>query len=104
MRTNNITYQLASQRCNACHVTKIWRKVITHEPPISDSTALAKHEGVNPYKHDWWDALDSVVIKETRQQGFKRPGVASITELKNRQAKLRREITWRETQLTDTKL
>jgi hypothetical protein len=66
--------------------------------------AIAKHEGVNPYKYDWWDGLDSGVIKEARQQGFKRPGLAGITELKNRQAKLRREITWLETQLTDTKL
>jgi hypothetical protein len=81
-----------------------------YQPPwgvgftIQELIAIAKHEGVNPYKYDWWDGLDSVVIKEARQQGFKRPGLAGITELKNRQAKLRRDISWLETQPISTEL
>lgn len=66
--------------------------------------AIARHEGKNPYIYDWWDGMDSVVIKEARQQAFKRPGLPGITELKNKQARLRKEIAWLETQLTDTKL
>jgi hypothetical protein len=59
--------------------------------------AVATHEGVNTHKYGWWNGLDSVVIKEARQQGFKRPGLARITELKHRQAKLRKELAWLET-------
>jgi hypothetical protein len=77
-----------------------WAVGLTNQEVI----AVAQHEGVNPYKYDWWDGLDSVVIKEARQQGFKRPGLASITELKHRQANLRREIAWLETQPTGTEL
>jgi hypothetical protein len=58
--------------------------------------AIAKHEGVNVHKYDCWGELDSVVIKEARQHGFKRPGLPGITELKHRQTKLRKEIAWSE--------
>jgi hypothetical protein len=133
MRKHNTTYQLISQRYDACHVTKVWRRVITgplteepyipehylelrkaelddldsqidamtNNPPYrpkwavgltnQEVIAIARHEGVNPYRYDWWDGLDSVVIKEARQGCFKRP-VPSITELKARQAKLRKEL------------
>jgi hypothetical protein len=60
--------------------------------------AGARHEDKNPYVYDWWDGLDSVVIKEARQQAFKRPGLASITELRCQQATLRKEIAWLEAQ------
>jgi hypothetical protein len=146
MQTHNTTYQLASQRRDASHVTKIWRRVasepetekpylpdhylelrkaelddldsqvqaMTDNPPYrpnwavgltnQEVIAIARHEGVNPYRYDWWDALDPVVIREARQQAFKRPGLESITELKYRQAKLRSEIAWLETQATGTML
>jgi hypothetical protein len=76
-----------------------WAVGLTNQEVI----ALARHEGVNPYKFDWWDGLDSVVIKEAKQGYFKRP-VPGITQLKQEQAKLRREIAWLATQPTDTKL
>jgi uncharacterized small protein (DUF1192 family) len=66
--------------------------------------AIARHEGKNPYIYDWWDGLDSVVIKEANQGHFKRLGLAGITDLKHRQAKLREEISWLEAQTTSTKL
>jgi hypothetical protein len=73
-------------------------------PTNQELIAIAMHEGVNPYRYDWWDGMDSKVIKEARQQAFKRPGSESITELRHKQAKLRREISWLATQPTDTKL
>jgi hypothetical protein len=66
--------------------------------------AIARHEGVNPYKYDWWDGMDSTVIKEARQGAFKRPGLEFITELRHQQATLRREIAWLEAQTTGTKV
>jgi uncharacterized small protein (DUF1192 family) len=48
--------------------------------------------------------MDSVIIKEARQQAFKRPGLTSVTELKYRQTALRREIAWLETQPILTEL
>jgi hypothetical protein len=133
MQNNNTAYKLVSQRRDACHVTKIWRKVIT-EPQAPDSylerkrqeleslneqieamtfnpiyrppwgvgfttqelISIARHEGVNPYRYDWWDGMDSVVIREARHQGFKSPGLAGITELKTKQTTLKREIAWLE--------
>ena len=77
-----------------------WAVGLTNQEVI----AVARHEGVNPYKFDWWDGLDSVVIKEARQQAFKRPGLESITTLKAKQARLRKEIAWLATQPTNTKL
>jgi hypothetical protein len=78
-----------------------WAVGPTHQEVI----AIARHEGLNPYSSlDWWDALDPVVIREARQQVFKRPGLESITELKYRQATLRRDIAWLETQATGTAL
>jgi hypothetical protein len=144
MQNHNTAYELISKRRNACHTTKIWRKIaqepeteesyipdwyleqrrqeldslneqieaMTDNPPYrpqwavgltnQEVIALARHEGVNPYVYDWWDGMDSVVIREARQQAFKRPGLESITELKHRQAKLRREIAWLATQPTAT--
>jgi hypothetical protein len=66
--------------------------------------AVARHEAKNPYVYDWWDGMDSVIIKEARQQAFKRPGLTSVTELKYRQTALRREIAWLETQPILTEL
>ena len=143
MRTNNSTYQVVSIKRDACHVTKVWRKItqkeepyipdhylelrkaelddlepqieaMTDNPPYrpkwavgltnQEVIAIARHEGVNPYKYDWWDGMDSVIIKEARQQAFKRPGLTSVTELKYRQTALRREIAWLETQPILTEL
>jgi len=41
MQTNNIKYELVSQRRDACHVTKVWRKILKDdelgvEPYIAD--------------------------------------------------------------------
>jgi hypothetical protein len=58
--------------------------------------SVARHEGVNPYKYDWWDGMDSVVIREARQQAFKRPGLEPITELRHKQAALRKEVAYLE--------
>jgi hypothetical protein len=131
-------YELVSIKRDACHVTKIWRKIFKDDEPEVDPSipdwsilkrqelaaldqqieamlsnpiyrppwavgfttqeliAIVRHEGVNPYRYDWWDRLDPVVIKEARQQRFKRAGLASITELKAKQATLKREIAWME--------
>jgi hypothetical protein len=136
MQTNNTAYELVSKRRDACHVTRIWRKVIIepqtepsyipdptlerkrqeleslneqieamtfnpiYRPPwgvgftTQELVSIARHEGKNPYVYDWWDALDSVVIKEAREGAFKRAGLPGITELKNQQARLRKEIAW----------
>jgi hypothetical protein len=141
MQRESNTYELVSIKRDACHVTKIWRKIApepeTEEPYIPDhypSTrsgqalelrkaelddleaqiqamtdnplyrpkwaidltnqeiiAVARHEGVNPYRYDWWDGMDSRVIKEAKQGYFKRP-VPSITELKHQQARLKKEL------------
>jgi hypothetical protein len=137
MQKNNTTYELVSQRRDACHVTKIWRKILKDDVPevepyipdwylearrrepeeldaqieamtynpiyrppwgvgftTQELIAIARHEGKNPYVYDWWDGLDSVVIKEARHQGFKRPGLPGITELKAKQTTPRKEIAW----------
>jgi hypothetical protein len=136
MQNKSSTYELVSQRRDACHVTKIWKRIApepdTEEPYIPDRylerkrqeldslneqieamtntcvcrppwgvgfttqelMAIAKHERVNPYRYDWWDGIDSKVIKEARQGCFKRP-TPSITELRHKRAKLKREIAVR---------
>jgi hypothetical protein len=133
MQNESNTYELVSIKRNACHVTKIWRRLApeleTPDPYIPDwyteqklaeleslteqieamtynpiyrppwgvglttqeLIAIARHEGVNPYKYDWWDGIDSVVIKEAKQGYFKMP-VPSITELKHQQARLKKEL------------
>jgi hypothetical protein len=132
MQTNNTTYQLVSIKRDACHTTKIWRRITQEEEPYipdhylenrraelddldsqiqamtdnppyrpkwavgltnQEVIAVAQHEGVNPYRYDWWDGLDPVVIKEAKQGYFKR-SVPSITELKHQQARLRKELAW----------
>jgi hypothetical protein len=69
-----------------------WGVGLTAQELIS----IARHEGINPYRMDWWDGLDSVVIREARQQAFKRPGLEPITELRHKQAALRKEVAYLE--------
>jgi hypothetical protein len=45
--------------------------------------AVAKHEGLNPYKPDWFDGLDSVVICEARSGCFRYGTRETITDLKS---------------------
>ena len=54
--------------------------------------AVAKHEGLNPYRPDWFDGLDPVVICEARSGCFRHGTRETITNLKNQRAKLRLEI------------
>jgi hypothetical protein len=54
--------------------------------------AVAKHEGLNPYRPDWFDALDPVVICEARSGCFKSGTRETITDLKTQRAKLRMEL------------
>jgi hypothetical protein len=55
--------------------------------------ALAEHEGLNPYASDWWDGIDSVVVKEIRRAHL--PNVTGARKIKDMQAELvgvRRQI------------
>jgi hypothetical protein len=54
--------------------------------------AVAKHEGLSPYKPDWFDGLDPVVICEARSGCFRHGTRETITDLKNQRAKLRAEL------------
>jgi hypothetical protein len=56
--------------------------------------AIAAHEGLNPYRYDWWDGIDPVVLAEARRGGFRRGITHTLTELKAKRAQLRREIAW----------
>jgi hypothetical protein len=50
--------------------------------------AAAKHEGLNPYRPDWFDAMDSVVIREARSGCFRHGTRETITDLKRQRGKL----------------
>jgi hypothetical protein len=54
--------------------------------------AVAKHEGLNPYRPDWFDGLDPVVICEARSGCFRHGTRETITGLKSQRAKLRAEL------------
>lgn len=56
--------------------------------------AVAKHEGLSPYRYDWWDGLDPVVIREAKSGCFRRGVTHTLTELKAKQTRLKREIAW----------
>jgi hypothetical protein len=51
--------------------------------------AVAKHEGLNPYRPDWFDGLDPVVICEARSGCFRHGTRETITDLRQQRAKLR---------------
>ena len=55
--------------------------------------AVAKHEGLNPYRPDWFDAMDSVVICEARSGCFRHGTRETVSELKSQRGKLRLELT-----------
>ena len=54
-------------------------------------TAVARQEGLNPFRADWFDAVDSQVISEARRGLFKLPS-SSVTDLRRGQAGLRAEL------------
>jgi hypothetical protein len=54
--------------------------------------AVAKHEGLNPYRPDWFDGLDPVVIREARSGCFRHGSRETVTDLKSQRAKLRLEL------------
>jgi hypothetical protein len=56
--------------------------------------AVAKHEGLNPYKVDWHDSLDSEVIREAKRGSFRRGVTHTLTELRAKRAQLKRELSW----------
>lgn len=53
--------------------------------------AVARHEGLNPYAADWFDAIDSTVISEARRGFFKGTG-PTITEMRGGRAELRAQL------------
>jgi hypothetical protein len=55
--------------------------------------AVAAHEGLSPYRPDWFDGLDPVVIREARSGYFRHGTRETITDLKHQRAKLRMELT-----------
>jgi hypothetical protein len=54
--------------------------------------AVAKHEGLNPYRPDWFDGLDPIVIGEARSGCFRHGTRETITELKTQRTKLIAEL------------
>jgi len=57
--------------------------------------AVAKHEGLNPYRLDWYDGLDPVVICEARSGCFRHGTRETLTDLRNQRARLRAELATR---------
>jgi hypothetical protein len=57
-----------------------------------DVVAVAKHEGLNPYRPDWFDGLDPVIRSEARAGCFRRGTRETITDLRIQRAKLRMEL------------
>ena len=51
--------------------------------------AVAKHEGLNPYRPDWFDGLDLIVIGEARSGCFRHGTRETPSELRNQRAILR---------------
>jgi hypothetical protein len=60
--------------------------------PNQEVAAVARHEGLNPYRPDWFDALDPVVIREARSGCFRHGSRETVTGLKIQRAKLRLEL------------
>jgi hypothetical protein len=56
--------------------------------------AVAKHEGLNCYRPDWFDSLDSELIREAKRGSFRRGVTHTLTELKAERTRLRRELAW----------
>jgi hypothetical protein len=54
--------------------------------------AVAQHEGLNPYRPDWFDGLDSVVLREARSGCFRHGTRETVSALKTQRAKLRAEL------------
>jgi hypothetical protein len=57
--------------------------------------AVAKHEGLNPYRPDWDAHIDPVIVCEARSGAFRHGIRETITDLKNQRAKLRAELATR---------
>jgi hypothetical protein len=57
--------------------------------------AVAKHEGLNPYRPAWFDGLDPVVICEARSGCFRHGTRETITDLRNQRARLRSGLATR---------
>jgi hypothetical protein len=56
--------------------------------------AVARHEELNCYRADWFDSLDSEVIREARRGSFRRGITHTLTELRAKRAQLKRELSW----------
>lgn len=63
--------------------------------------ALAKHEGKNPHSPDWFDAIDSEVIRMGKTGYFRQPGADTITGLQRQQRNVRAELWETERQLKE---
>ena len=63
---------------------------------------IARHEGLNPYAHDWGDKLDPVVIREAKQGEFRHETDVTIRELRANRPP-RRKIRKRKARKTDTR-
>jgi hypothetical protein len=50
--------------------------------------AVAKHEGLNPYRPDWFDGLDPVVICEARSGCFRHGTRETLTSLKEERRRI----------------
>jgi hypothetical protein len=55
---------------------------------------IARHENLNCYKYDWWDSIDSLIIRQAKQGGFRRNVRNTLTELRAKRAQLRGELSW----------
>jgi hypothetical protein len=56
--------------------------------------AIAAHENLNPYRYDWWDGADSLIIRQAKSGGFKRNVRNTLTELRAKRTQLKRELSW----------
>ena len=65
---DSLNEQIEAMTCNPIYQPP-WGVGFTTQELI----AIAKHEQVNPYRYDWWDGLDSVIIKGAKRGHFKRP-------------------------------
>ena len=65
-----------------------WSVALTNQEVM----AVAQHEVLNPYRPDWFDGLDPVVICEARSGCFRHGTRETITDFRNQRAKLRAEL------------
>jgi hypothetical protein len=65
-----------------------WSTGLTNQ----EVAAVAAHEGLSPYRPDWFDGLDPVVIREARSGCFRHGSRETITDLKNQRARLGAEL------------